>query len=91
MKQFYITKENVTPNHPDDCYLAPEDPIQELKIAAMMGGLGAQARLDEYKAKVAEANKVNTGSIDKATYMKDNNIKPGTPAWFELWFGRQGK
>ena len=25
---------------------------------------------------------------NKARYMKDNNIKPGTPAWFALWFGK---
>jgi len=91
MKQFYITKENISQDSPDDCFLAPEDPIHELKIAAYMGGLGAQQRLDDYKAKTAAANKVNTGAIDKAKYMKENNIKPGTPAWFELWFGKQGQ
>lgn len=89
MKQYYITKENMTmDNSPDDCYIAPTDPIHELKISAMMGGLGAQARLDEYNAKVAEQNKVNTRQLDKAKYMKENNIKSGTPAWFELWFGK---
>jgi hypothetical protein len=89
MKQYYITKENILQNSPDDCYLAPEDPIQELKIASFMGGLGSEVRLAEYREKVAEANKVNTGSINKAKYMKDFNIKPGTPAWFELWFGNK--
>jgi hypothetical protein len=54
-----------------------------------MGGLGAEARLAEYRSTVAAANKVNNGSVDKSKYMKDNNIKPGTPAWFELWFGRK--
>ena len=87
MKQFYITKENIVQDSDDDCYLAPEDPAHELKIASYLGGLGAEARLAEYKAKVAEANKVNTGEINKAKYMQENGIKPGTPAWFELWFG----
>jgi hypothetical protein len=27
-----------------------------------------------------------TGS-EKSEYMKKNNIRPGTPAWFELWRG----
>jgi hypothetical protein len=89
MKQFYITQDNIPKSSPDDCFLAPEDPIHELTAAAMMGGLGAEARLAEYRAKNAEANKVNNGSIDKAKYMRENNIKPGTPAWFELWFGRK--
>ena len=88
MKQFYITKENILQDSPDDCYLAPDDPIQELKISAYMGGLGAQTRLAEYRAKTKLANKVNTGDVNKAKYMKENNIKPGTPAWFELWFGK---
>ena len=89
MKQYYITKENITQSSPDDCYLSPTDPIQELKISAYMGGLGAEARLAEYRAVAAEANKVNTGEANKAQYMKENNIKPGTPAWFELWFGKK--
>ena len=89
MRQYRITSENLNQDSGDDCYLAPEDPIHELTAAAMMGGLGAEARLAEYRAKNAEANKVNNGSIDKAKYMRENNIKPGTPAWFELWFGRK--
>ena len=89
MKQFYITKENILQDSPDDCYLAPDDPIQELKISAYMGGLGAQTRLAEYRAKTELANKVNTGDVNKTKYMKENNIKPGTPAWFELWFGKR--
>ena len=89
MKQFRITKENISQDSPDDCYLSPDDPIHELRISAYMGGLGVEARLAEYRSKVAEANKVNTGSVNKAKYMKDNNIKPGTPAWFELWFDRK--
>jgi hypothetical protein len=87
MKQYYITKENILQDSPDDCYLAPEDPIQELKIASYMGGLGSEVRLAEYRAKVVEASKVNTGAVNKAAYMKEFNIKPGTPAWFELWYG----
>jgi len=91
MKQYYITKENISQDSPDDCYLAPNDPIHELKISAYLGGLGAQVKLDEYRAKTEAANKVNNGQVDKAKYMKDNNIKPGTVAWFELWYGKQGR
>lgn len=88
MKQFYITKENIPQSSPDDCYISPDDPIQELKIASLLGGLGAEARLAEYRNKTAQANMVNNGNNEKAKYMKENNIKPGTPAWFELWFGK---
>lgn len=39
-------------------------------------------------------NKINTGSnisitgMEKAELMKKHNIKPGTDAWFRLWFSR---
>ena len=97
MKQFYITKENISQDSPDDCYLAPDDPIQELKIASYMGGLGSMAKLAEYKQKTAEQKKLNTvddfgmTGTQKAEYMRKNNIRPGTPAWFELWRGTPTK
>jgi hypothetical protein len=73
---------------PDDCYLAPEDPIHALKTVSYMGGLNATERLHEYNASVKESNYVKSGAADKAKFMKENGIKPGTPAWFELWYGR---
>lgn len=27
---------------------------------------------------------------DKARYQKENNIQPGTPEWFKLWFAKTG-
>lgn len=88
MKQYYITKENIVQDSPDDCYLSPDDPIHALKVVSYMGGLNATERLHEYNASVREANRVKSGELDKAKYMKDNGIRPGTPAWFELWFGK---
>jgi len=92
MKQYRITKADILQDSSDDCYLAPDDPIHELKIASYLGGLGSESRLQEYKAKQREINK-NGDSLmsgnDKAAYMKQNNIKPGTPAWFELWYGKK--
>jgi hypothetical protein len=92
MKQYRITKADILQDSPDDCYLSPNDPIHELKIASYLGGLGSEARLQEYKAKQREINKngdtLMSGN-DKAAYMKQNNIKPGTPAWFELWYGKK--
>ena len=73
---------------PDDCYLAPEDPIHGLKVVSYMGGLNATERLHEYNASVREYNRVRSGAVDKAKYMKEHGIKSGSPAWFELWYGR---
>lgn len=94
MKQYRITNADILQDSPDDCYLAPDDPIHELKIASYLGGLGGEGRLQEYKAKVREINN-NTNKDgfmsgnDKSEYMKKYNIKPGTPAWFALWHGNK--
>lgn len=89
MKQYYITQANIIPDSPDDAYLAPDDPIQELKIIQYLAGLNAANRLQEYNARTSQINKdsniSHTGS-EKAELMKKHNIKPGTPEWFKLWF-----
>ena len=82
MKQYRITSENILQDSPEDCFLAPDDPIQELKISHYLGGLGADARLHEYRAKQIQNKIIND---DRGKYQRENNIKPGTPAWFELW------
>ena len=92
MKQYKITSENSQPvDSSDDCVLPPDDYIHELKRLQYLGGLGGEARLQEYNA---HQIMVNTGSnisvtgMEKSKLMKDNNIKPGTPEWFKLWFSR---
>lgn len=91
MKQYKITTENIPNDSHDDCHLDPNDPIHELKIVQYLAGLGANARLQEYKARKEtvnnESNISNTG-MEKAQLMRDHNIKPGTPEWFQLWFSR---
>jgi len=84
MKQYRITTADITPKSDDDCYLAPEDPVHELIAASAMGGLGAGARLAEYRATLRQPV---IGS-NKGEIQRDQNIRPGTEEWFELWFGR---
>lgn len=87
MKEYRITTADLTEQSPDDCYLAPDDPIHELKIASYLGGLGSDARLQEYKASL---NTVIVGS-NKGQIQREKNIKPGTDEWFKLWFGKQNE
>ena len=84
MKQYRITVNDVIPKSDDDCYLAPDDPIHELKAAAMMGGLGAAERLADYRATLRQPV---VGS-NKGQIQREQNIKPGTDEWFKLWFGK---
>jgi hypothetical protein len=84
MKQYRITANDIVPNSDDDCYLAPDDPIHELKAAAMMGGLGAAERLADYRATLRQSV---VGS-NKGQIQREQGIKPGTEEWFQLWFGQ---
>jgi hypothetical protein len=88
MKQYYITSDNLSKDSDDDCYLAPDDPIHELKIGQLMGGLGAEARLAEYKAKQKPIN--TTNEVSKVELMRQHNIKPGSDEYIKLWFSRPG-
>lgn len=81
MKQYRITTEHINQNSPDDCYLAPDDPIHELKAMQHLAGLGADAKLHEMRG----MNISVTGS-ENGRIQRENNIKPGTPEWFKLWF-----
>jgi len=92
MKQFKITSENSQPiDSGEDCVLPPDDYAHELKRLQYLGGLGGEARLQEYRAHQNAVNKGSNISVtgtEKAQLMKQNNIKPGTPEWFKLWFSR---
>jgi hypothetical protein len=50
----------------------------------MMGGLGAAERLADYRATLRQPV---VGS-NKGQIQREQNIKPGTDEWFQLWFGR---
>jgi hypothetical protein len=89
MKQYRITSENLNMSSDDDCYLAPDDPAQEIKILQYLGGLNSEARLYEYRLQNQAADQGSNISItgnEKGELMKKHNIKPGTPEWFRLWF-----
>lgn len=89
MKQYRITSADLNQDSPDDCFIPESDPIHELKILSGLGGLGGEARLHEYKAKI-DANEPNiTHTAAKlVNTMKEQNIQPGTPEWFKLWFSK---
>jgi hypothetical protein len=84
MKQYKITSEHLNQDSTDDCYLAPNDPIHELKALAGLGGLGGEARLHEYRA--SQGYNISATGTEKGQLMKQHNIRPGTPEWFKLWF-----
>lgn len=47
--------------------------------------------LDDLKRLSGVNNIQQTATVqqsNKAQYMRENNIKPGTDAWFKLWFAK---
>lgn len=90
MKQYKITSENIGTDSPDDCYLDPNDPINEIKVLQYLGGINSQSRLYEYKLTNTqpkdEGSNISITGNEKGELMKKHNIKPGTPEWFKLWF-----
>lgn len=87
MRQFKITSKDLLPDSDDDCFLAPTDPIHELKAASAMGGLGSRAALENYKSLLRQPV---VGS-NKGQIQREQGIKPGTDEWFKLWFGKNNK
>lgn len=88
MKQYKITTDHLPQDSDDDCYLAPEDPIHELKIVQTLAGLGANERLAEYRSKLNQGSNITVTATENARIQREQNIKPGTPEWFKLWFSR---
>jgi hypothetical protein len=89
MKQYKITSEHLNTNSDEDCHLDPNDPIHELKVVQYLAGLGGEARLQEYRAHNAAVNQgsnITTTAAENARIMREQNIRPGTPEWFKLWF-----
>jgi len=84
MRQYRITTEHLNQTSDDDCYLAPEDPIHELKAITQLAGLGADARLHELRAN--QGSNISVTGDSKGDLMRKHNIKSGTPEWFQLWF-----
>ena len=91
MKQYHITTDNIPQDSDEDAYIAPDDPLNELKVIQYLAGLGSEARLQEYRAHNAEINKgsnISATAAEKVQLMKQHNIKPGSPEYIKLWFSR---
>jgi hypothetical protein len=84
MKQYRVTTKELNQDSQEDCYLDPNDPIQELKVLSGLGGLNGQARLQEYRG--MQGSNISATGDNKGKLQREHNIKPGTPEWFKLWF-----
>lgn len=89
-KQYSIRTQDYTNSHIDEAVLDSNDPIHEIKALAGLSSIGNLGKLQEYKG--PESQMANQGSnpsitaMEKIDYQNTNNIQPGTPEWFRLWF-----
>jgi hypothetical protein len=89
MKQYKVTSADINQNNEDDCVLSPDDPIHELKVLSGLGGLGGRERLAELRTqKINQGSNISVTGMEKAELMRKNDIRPGTPEWFQLWFSK---
>ena len=57
------------------------DDLQQLK---MLAGISNRALMHEYK--IGTPENISHTASEKAELMRKHKIKPGTDAWFKLWF-----
>ena len=84
MKQYRFGVEDFVPQGEqghEDAVLDPNDPIHEMKRLA---GIPSKNMMQEYKG-FAGSNISVTGN-EKGELMRKHDIRPGTEAWFRLWF-----
>lgn len=82
-REYRITTENITPPADGDCVLSPGDPALDIQRLQFLGGIG---RLQEYRGEAPEGSNISKTAMEKVQIMTDQNIQPGTPEWFQLWF-----
>ena len=85
MKQYRITTADLNQTPDDDCYLAPDDPIHQLKAASQMNGLGSEEALNQYR----QLQLPTIVGSTKGQEARNQGIKPGTQEWFKHWFGNK--
>lgn len=85
---FYNTEDLIPETVLDDA-----DPIQELKRlsgVSLTPGLNV-GRLQEYTqpgSVSTEGSNISKTAMEKVDYQNNNNIQPGSPEWFRLWFSK---
>lgn len=87
MRQYRITTENVLLDDPTDCYIEHDEQFEKFKRAHLLGGLGSEQVLAEYRA--SQLPKIDVKTADEVAYGK--SLKPGTDEWFRFHFRKVQK
>lgn len=85
---FYKTEDLIP-----EAVLDANDPIMDMKRLAgisLTPGLNVGS-LQEYKGEgtvSTEGSNISKTAMEKVDYQNQNNIQPGSPEWFRLWFSK---
>ena len=89
-KQYVVRTQDYTNEGIEDAHIDENDPIHQIKSLA---GLSNQniGKLQEYKGPGTVKTEGSNPSITANKLIKhqqDNDIQPGSPEWFRLWFAK---
>jgi hypothetical protein len=60
--------------------------LEDLKVLA---GIRNPATMTPYVSiNVTHTTNINVTPEEKAIHQRENDVKPGTPEWFKLWFSK---
>lgn len=80
---FYKTEDLIP-----EAVLDDQDPLHDIQRLAGLSNNNI-GRLQEYKGEgsvVTDGSNPSITANEKIQYQQQNNIQPGTPEWFRLWF-----
>jgi hypothetical protein len=63
--------------------------MDELAQIKLLAGITQFKGYTPYSIDGLQGSNISVTGTEKAKLMRDNDIKPGTPEWFRLWFARQ--
>ena len=88
-KQYSIRTQDYTNSHIDEAVLDANDPIHQIKqLAGLAPGMNV-GKLQEYTepgSVQTNGSNMSVTAMEKINYQNENNVQPGTPEWFRLWF-----
>ena len=67
------------------------DELNDIKRLAGLDMTQNVGRLQEYKGEgtvKTDGSNMSVTANEKIQYQNTNNIQPGTPEWFQLWFSK---
>jgi hypothetical protein len=78
MKQYRITSQNLVPEAS-----VPDAVLDDADLRNLQQLAGIAPRNQPLPENIAN---ISHTAMEKVNLMKQHNIKPGTPEWFQLWF-----